>query len=184
MWFFPDWFIQLIVYAAGAFVVWIAVSRKLLGELLALLALVFAIIIPYQIDERDREQQGVKACMDTVLEFRQTLSEMYILPVDSFGVIQAKSAATDSTSERPSEARIAAQNAKDSTYILCRNYSFLDSNEPPWSVSPSSTSANWTQTNVADLYAWTAQALDKAQGIKATPVVIPGTDIPLFIWNN
>ncbi|OBA30876.1 hypothetical protein [Gordonia sp. 852002-51296_SCH5728562-b] len=177
-----NYFIYFAFYIALAWLLVAAVRKGLVRELVAVVALFCAVIIPNQIDVRDREQQAIKSCVDTVLGFRESLSGMYVLPVDQFDVIQDKVAATASVPEHPSEARIAAQNAKDSTYILCRNFSFFHPDDPPWSVSPASTSVNWTSTNVADLYAWTSQALDDAQGMKARPVSIPFLNVPVLFW--
>lgn len=139
-------------------------------------AIVFAIVIPLQIEGSQRRLQNQGYCINSLLALRRDLASFYDLGDDGSGNVRSKKFEKDPDMEqdRISDMRRTAQNARDTVYVLCRelggNRLFVNPEVKPWIDSPAETSESWARKNVSDILRESSTLIGQMATIKPSPI--------------
>ncbi len=139
----------------------------------AIFAIFIGVLIPYRIEYSQRELQNQGNCTSAILELRRDLANFYDLGDDGFGsvkqepdqhLINIDPLAADQERSRMLTIRRAAQNSRDTVYVLCReigddNLSVNPANQP-WVDSPLDVDELWSRKNISDILRGSAVLID------------------------
>jgi hypothetical protein len=150
---------------------------------LAFVAIIFAIYIPYQIEASQRTLQNQANCTDALLSLRRDLTSFFDLGDDQMGNVlqygnkvtgQADLKADTQEQARMLAVRRAAQNSRDTVYVLCREIGdaelSVDPAAEPWVESPTDVVEPWSRRNVNDILRQSSSLIDQIARVRPWPL--------------
>jgi hypothetical protein len=149
---------------------------------LAVLAIALGIYIPYQIEDSQRTLQNQANCTEALLSLRRDLTSFFDLGDDGRGGVLQRADSTmrrlDLNAATQEDARMlgvrrAAQNSRDTVYVLCRELGedelSVDPAAEPWVDSPTDVEDAWSRQNVNDLLRQSSSFIDQIARIRPWP---------------